>query len=308
MLEGVVVKAINIWYHVHTAAGVIPCRPRGRLQVAGPSGDGGGPVGRERRTVLVGDRVRIRKEPDGTGVILEVLPRSTELLRPPIANVDQVLLVAGCAQPPLNLDLVDRVLVLAAWEGLDAVIAFNKVDLLSSEERSAVRQVADTYCRAGYRAFLTSAVTGEGVEGLRGALVGRITVLAGASGVGKSSLLNAAFPGLTLKTGAVSAKAGRGRHTTRHVELLPIPDGGGWVADAPGFTRLEVAAIPQDALGGCFPEIAVRAGGCRFPDCLHRDEPGCAVREGVARGEVDAGRYGRYRVFLEEVRAADPYR
>lgn len=307
MRDGVVVKALNIWYLVQTEEGVVPCRPRGRLNIAARPGAGRQRERREGRTVLVGDRVRIRPEPDGTGVIHEVLPRTSELVRPPVANVDQVLLVAGCRQPAPNLDLVDRVLVLAAWEGVDAVIAFNKADLLPAGGRAEVEGIAKVYGRAGYRVLLTSAVTGEGVDALRQELAGRITVLAGESGVGKSSLLNAAYPGMTLRTGAVSHKAGRGRHTTRHVELLGIP-GGGWVADAPGFTRLEVTAIPPDALGGCFPEIAALSGGCRFPDCLHREEPGCAVREAVARGEVDRGRYGRYRVFLEEIRAADPYR
>lgn len=304
------IKAYNIWYDVDTAEGVVACRPRGRLQLKAGAASPGGGAGRER-LILVGDRVRVERQPDGTGAIIDVLPRRSQLVRPPVANVDQVLVVASCLQPPLDLEFVDRVLALVAWEGLAAIIALNKADLLAGGDRPRVEGAAAVYRRAGYPVFVTSATTGEGVAGLREALEGRITVLAGESGVGKSSLLNAIFSGLRLRTGKVSAKAGRGRHTTRHVELLPIAAGAGapgWVADAPGFTRLDLTAIPAGELASCFPDLAAHGHGCRFPDCRHDEEPGCAVRQAVADGLADRGRYARYRAFLAEIRGGESRR
>lgn len=313
LLEGIVIKAVNIWYDVHTAAGVIHSRPLGRLKLrreaAGVAGEGAGGAA---PAVLVGDRVRCRRLPDGTGAIEEVLPRRTVLVRPPIANADQVLVVFTAARFGPDLDFVDRILVLAAHEGLDAVLVLNKIDLVPADDRARMEDVARVYSAAGYPFHLTSALTGVGVAALVPHLHGRVTVLAGRSGVGKSSLLNAVAPGLSLRTGAVSRRGDRGHHTTRHVELLPLPcpEGGaaGWVADAPGFSRLDLAAIPQEELAACFPELADCSERCRFRGCLHEREPGCAVAAAVRDGTVDAGRYARYTAFLAEVRGRDSRR
>ncbi len=313
MTQGLIVKAFNIWYRVALPGGLTAdCRPRGRLQppAGRPEEAGRRPERRSgrgdpdrSRVLLVGDRVGVTLQPDGTGVIEEVLPRRSELLRPPVANVDQVLVVFTSVEPPWNSDLLDRILVQAEREGLSAVLALNKVDLLSTKAREDAEARVAVYRSAGYPCILTSALTGEGVEALRPYLRERITVVAGQSGVGKSCLLNALRPGLTLRTGAVSTKAGRGRHTTRHVELLPLD--GGWVADAPGFSRLDLSYIPGEDLAGCFPEIVREAAGCRFRGCLHVHEPGCAVRRAAGAGAIHPDRYSRYTSFLAEIRARE---
>lgn len=316
MEEGLIVKAFNVWYQVMLPGGrAVNCRPRGRLRPAAagrrrdavgrdPGGRGGDDD--RSRALLVGDRVRFTRSSADTGVIEEVLPRRTEFLRPPLANADQVLLVFTYANPPLHLDLVDRILVQAEKEGMAAVLALNKADLIGPEAlRDATDRLA-VYRAAGYPCALTSALTGEGIETLRPHLRGRITVLAGQSGVGKSSLLNAMAPGLTLRTGAVGAGAGRGRHTTRHVELLPLDDG--WVADAPGFSRLDLSSVAAANLAACFPEVARAAVGCRFRGCLHVREPHCAVRRAVETGAVHPDRYDRYVSFLAEIRERDALR
>lgn len=315
MLDGVIVQALNIWYRVATPEGVLSCRPRGRLKRGGEAGRG----------LLVGDRVRCLRLPDGGGRIEEVLPRRNRLIRPPVANVDQVLVVFTLHDPPLNLELVDRILVRAAHEGLAAVLALNKADLWTDGDREEAARLAALYAEAGYPCFRVSAASGEGIAALRARLGGgRVTVVAGPSGAGKSSLLNALDPRLGLRTGPVGDKAGRGRHTTRHVALLPLggtvpgaggggPDGAGpspaaapegWVADAPGFSRVDLADLRPRDLAAAFPELAAREGGCRFQGCLHHREPGCAVTAAVAAGAIDARRHGRYLKFLEEVLAA----
>lgn len=293
MLDGLIVKALNIWYHVATPEGVLACRPRGRLRRGGEAG----------QALLVGDRVRCLRLPDGSGRIEAVLPRRNRLARPPVANVDQVLLVFTLFDPPLNLELVDRILVLAAREGLSAVLALNKADLWTDGDREEAARLTALYGKPGYPCFHVSARSGEGIAALRAQLGGgRVTVLAGPSGAGKSSLLNALDAGLGLRTGALSDKAGRGRHTTRHVELLPL--GSGWVADAPGFSRVDLEGLSPRDLARAFPDLAAWEGGCRFQGCLHHREPGCAVTAAVAAGAIDARRHARYVKFLEEVQAA----
>ncbi|MBX6378568.1 MAG: ribosome small subunit-dependent GTPase A, partial [Clostridia bacterium] len=238
------------------------CRVRGRLRAEG------GPV--------AGDRVRFRVTGPGEGVVEEVLPRRVLLVRPAVANVDQVLVVTTWCEPPLNRQLLDRILVLAEARELGTVLAWNKVDLVGQRERPALDAVAEVYRRAGYPVLFTSALTGEGIDGLKEQLAGHVTVLAGLSGVGKSSLLNALFPGLARRTGTLSPKGERGRHTTRQAELLPLAQG--WVVDTPGFSRLDLDEVDERMLPYLFPDL-VAAGSCRLPDCRHRVEPGCAVRE-----------------------------
>lgn len=314
VLDGLVIKAVNIWYDVQTADGVIHSQPRGRLKLRR---DGAGAAGGGGSAILVGDRVRCRRLADGTGVIEEILPRRNMLIRPSVANVDQVLVVFTASRSGPDLEFIDRILVLAAHEGLLALLALNKIDLVSADTHAPLEDVARVYRRAGYPFYLSSALTGEGVDELASHLRGRVTVVAGQSGVGKSSLLNAIAPGLSLRTGTVSVRGDRGRHTTRHVELLPMsdpaPDGAGddpsgWVADAPGFSRLDLNPIPRDHLAALFPELAVWSEQCRFRGCLHEREPGCAVAGAVREGAVDAGRYNRYLGFLAEIREWDAHR
>ncbi|NPV52900.1 MAG: ribosome small subunit-dependent GTPase A [Firmicutes bacterium] len=279
-----VVKAYGGYFYVRAGDRVIECTVRGRLK-------------KDKREVLVGDVVRFSGVGDRRGVIEEVLPRKTRLLRPPIANVDQAVIVSAVSNPEPDFGLIDRLLVLAECESLEILVCFNKVDLVT---RYRADKVVRPYRAAGYRVLKTSAKTGAGVRRLSRALAGRISVFAGASGVGKSALLNAVQPGFRLKTGEISQKLERGRHTTRHVELLEL-DSGGLVADAPGFSRLSLSGITPEELSSLFPEIQRFTGQCKFTGCVHDREPWCAVKEAVTRGEICEDRYNHYLDFLREV-------
>lgn len=246
--------------------------------------------------VLVGDRVRITPIGRQEGVVEEILPRRNCLARPPVANVDYVTIVIAFVQPAPNWKLCDRMLLNVEYAGLKAIVCLNKVDLV---EAAAFTPFIETYQQL-YPAVITSARTGRGMAELAALLAGKVVVLAGASGVGKSSLLNALAPGLALKTGEVSAKIGRGRHTTRYVELLELANET-MVVDTPGFTRLFLPEIEAAELDGYFPELTEAASRCRFHSCLHYQEPGCAVRDAVATGKIAAFRYEHYLAFLQEL-------
>lgn len=291
-------KAYNEWFDVAldlTAGAVpaadspiLPCRPRGRLRSRG---------------LFVGDRVLVAPLPDGEGSIEEVYPRATELARPPVANADRVFIVMAWRRPDFLPELLDRILVQAWAASIEPVIVLNKSDLAKdAADRRALTSWRERYARAGYEAHLTSALTGEGADAVvRRLRSAGLAILAGPSGAGKSRILSRAEPGLQLRSESVSAKTGRGRHTTRHPQLLPV--GRGWAADTPGFSRLALPRVEPRELAAAFPEFAPYEGRCRFADCIHRAEPGCAVREAVTAGLVDAGRHARYVQFLAEAEA-----
>ncbi|HVB09319.1 MAG TPA: ribosome small subunit-dependent GTPase A [Bacillota bacterium] len=293
-------KAWSDWYDVETPIGRLRCQPRGRLRLTwqvkqGPrakltEGE------RALNAILVGDEVHVRLRPDGEGAIEAILPRRSALSRPLIANVDRVLVIATWTSPPWNGELVDRLLILAAAHGCEGWLVLNKVDELDDPEADARLQV---YADAGYRVWRVSAACGDGMDELGAALSEGVSVLAGASGAGKSRLLGALVPdrAASLRTGEVSPRLLRGRHTTRHVELLRVP-AGGFVADTPGFSRVDLTHIEKADLGAFFPEFAALSPTCRFRGCLHRGEPGCAVA-----GAVDPERLRHYRLFLTEVEA-----
>lgn len=265
----------------------VPCAARGNVK-------------RREEGVAVGDRVRILRQ-NGTGVVEEVLPRRTYLVRPTVANVDQAIVVAAAAQPDPNPYLLDRLLVMSEYAGLDAVVCINKADLVTREECESLLRL---YSDIGYKTILASARTGLGLEALSAALAGKTSVFAGPSGVGKSALLNMVQPGHDLVEGEISEKIGRGRHTTREVRLIPL-DVGGFVADTPGFSSLDITSISPRELAHVFPEISRLASECKFVGCFHDKEPDCAVKEAVERGVVDPGRYAHYLSFLEELREAE---
>ncbi len=283
MKEGIIVKGYGGFFFVLSDGEIWRCRGSGRLRY-------------EEQHLLAGDHVQFEPLGADEGVIKKVLPRRNMLIRPPVANVDQAIIVFSLAQPEPDLILLDRLLVLCGYEGIDAVICFNKIDLVSSETAS---DFAGIYQKLGYPTVLTSATLGEGIEDLRKLLKDKISVFAGPSGVGKSSLLNSLEPGLSLKTGEVSRKLRRGRHTTRHVELLSV--GGGLVADTPGFSNLELPQMKSTELGLYFPEIRELTAGCRFSDCLHLGEPDCMVKKALADGSLIASRYQNYLKLLSEI-------
>ncbi|MCL5047092.1 MAG: ribosome small subunit-dependent GTPase A [Actinobacteria bacterium] len=291
MLDGRVIRSHGQIYYVLVGERLLECRQRGRFRL-------------EKRRVLAGDRVKVTPLGKDSGVIEEILPRVTALTRPPVANVDQAVVVFTARSPELNLPLLDRFLVLVEAAGLDVVLCLNKVDLLEPGRADAV---LGPYRAVGYRAVGTSALTGEGVDDLRPLLSGKVSVLAGQSGVGKSRLLNALVPGADLRTGELSSIQ-RGTHTTRHVELLEVGSGetGGLVADSPGFSFLELNHIEKGELASLFPEMRELGPDCRFSGCLHYQEPDCVVKEAVEEGRIAAARYEHYRQFLAEILERPP--
>lgn len=298
MRDGLIVKALSGFYYVQPESGgdVVACRARGLFKKQGLA-------------PLVGDRVRYEAKEDdsGDGTVVELLPRTTELVRPPIANVDTALIVFAVTRPDINRSLLDKFLALSELAGLRSILCLTKADLLDSPGAGAaalkveIQRLQAVYEKIGYPVFLTSVRDDHGAEQLLKALDGRITVIAGQSGVGKSSLLNRLAPGLTLETNDISEKLGRGKHTTRHVELFRIGERG-LLADTPGFSQLEFPEMEAEQLTFAFPEFAELSAGCKFRGCLHLSEPGCRVTDAVSSGDADADRYAHYAAFAVEIR------
>lgn len=281
MEEYRIIKALSGFYYVQTEDVVVECRARGRFR-------------RQDQSPLVGDFVRITRQGD-KGVLEALLPRKNAFIRPAVANIDQLVVLASCAIPVTEPFLIDRVLAIAQLQNVPALVIVNKDDLAPAQP------LAEIYRRAGVPVLVTSAETGEGIEALREALAGKLSCLTGNSGVGKSSLLNRACPQLQLPVGEVSEKLGRGRHTTRHIELYSLGSNT-FVADTPGFSAFDterVELVHKEQLQYAFPEFAPYLGHCQFPDCAHRKEPGCAVRKALAEGEIGQTRYDSYERLYE---------
>lgn len=286
MVEGIIIKGIGGFYYVKTEEDIIECRARGLFR-------------EENLTPLIGDRVLIRiNHEDNTGYIEKIFPRKTQLLRPPVANVTQVIIVMSIKKPIINTWLLDKFLVMAEKEGLNILICINKLDL----DPNKAKEIMDMYMEIGYDVIGTSTKTKLGIDKLRESLNNNISVFAGPSGVGKSSLLNSINNDFELKTGDVSAKTKRGRHTTRHVELLEL-DKTAYVLDTPGFGSLNLSFIEDEIeLRYYFIEIRKYGLDCRFISCLHENEPDCAVKKQVELGNIPETRYKSYLDFLQEIR------
>jgi ribosome biogenesis GTPase / thiamine phosphate phosphatase len=291
MPEGKIVKALSGFYYVLHKEKLIQCRGRGIFR-------------KNKVTPLVGDEVVFQAENDLEGYILEVKDRKNELVRPPIANVDQAILVFSAAQPDFSTVLLDRFLVLVEFNHIQPLICITKMDLTNNEQSQAILKYAEQYKTAGYEVILTSSETETGIEELNPHLDHKISVFAGQSGVGKSSLLNVLRPDLELKTNDISTHLGRGKHTTRHVELISI--GNGLVADTPGFSSLEFTNIETEDLTSCFPEIQKASDNCKFRGCLHVSEPKCGVKQAVDDKEIPVYRYQHYLDFLQEIKERKP--
>ncbi len=256
--------------------------------------------------VVIGDRVKVRERDDGVGVVEEILPRANELVRGAAggshyldiiaSNLDLLVAVHSFVDPDLVAARLDRFILIGESAEIPVVVCLNKVDLISAP---LAREVAAPYGAAGYETLITSTKTGEGMDALRSALVGRTSVLAGPSGVGKSSLLNSIQPGLRLRTAEISESTGKGRHTTTTAELLEL-EAGGWVADTPGLRELAIREVDAINLDNLFPEFRPFLGGCRFSDCSHLEESGCRITAAVDEGKIAAIRYDSYcRVFQQ---------
>ena len=283
--EGRVIKAYNSFFYVQTDAELVSCKLRGKFK-------------KTRRSVGVvpGDKVLIGRLPDGTGVIEEQLPRLSFLKRPAVANVTQVILTFAAAQPDLHPLLLNRFLVLAEWSGVKKIrICVNKTDLYTGD----IAKFLHLYEAAGYDVLRVSAQEQTGMETLRAALQGEVTVFAGPSGVGKSSLLNVIDAKLQLLTGSVSDKIKRGRHTTRVAELLPF--GAGFIVDTPGFSAMDLGEIDLSELAGFFPEFRPYLADCRFAPCSHTHEPDCGIKAALAKDKIAAERYEAYTAIYQEI-------
>ena len=285
MTEGIIIKALSGFYYVETPEGLIACKARGKFRLDGTS-------------PLVGDRVRLLPDKDGGGRIEEVLERKNFFIRPAVANIDALVFIAANVNPVTDPFLIDRVAVIAHEANCELIVCVNKIDLDKGDDLYGI------YCSAGYRVIRTSAETGEGTADLLEALRGKVCAFTGNSGVGKSSILNVLLPGAAIPTDTVSEHLGRGRHTTRHVELYPLGEGT-FVADTPGFASFEIRmmqSIAKEQLQYDFPEFAPYIGKCRFPDCAHLKEPDCAVRHALEEGKIGTSRYASY-VRLYELTA-----
>ena len=277
MKEGRIVKALSGFYYVQTGDGLLECKARGRFRVDGTS-------------PLVGDRVRCSLDANGKGRIDQVLERRNWFVRPAVANIDALVFVAANTNPVTDPFLVDRVSVIAEDADCELIICINKSDVDAGDS------LYEIFNLAGFPVIRTSAETGEGIEELRRALNGKVCAFTGNSGVGKSSILNRLSPGLRLPTAEVSEKLGRGKHTTRHVELFPLGEDT-WLADTPGFASFELEMmkiIPKEELQYDFRDFAPYQGRCRFQDCTHRKEPDCAVTAAVREGKISDSRYQSY--------------
>ncbi len=273
---GRIVRSLSGFYDVQLPGGVVSCRGRGVLR-------------RQHITPLTGDLVEITVE-RGKGMVEAVLPRQNSFIRPAVANVDALVIFAANVNPVTEPFLIDRVAAIAGNQNVQSVLCVNKCDL------DPAKRLREIYERAGFQVFAVSAVTGEGLEPLRAFLRGKLTAFTGNTGVGKSSILNALCPALALPTGEVSEKLGRGRHTTRHVELYAL-DESTYVMDTPGFASFDtdqMDVILKENLQYAFPDFAPYIGRCQFADCSHRQEPGCAIRAAVENGRLEPTRYDSY--------------
>lgn len=291
MPTGQIRKALSGFYYVYDNGKVVQCRGRGVFRNRGES-------------PLVGDFVDYTVEGNNDGTITVIHERKNNLVRPPIANIDQAILVFSIKEPDFNTILLDRFLVVLESFHIEPIICLTKSDLMDNELETQIREYMNDYEKIGYQLFMTYKDDPAFDEKITPFLEGKTTVLAGQSGVGKSTLLNTILPSLDLKTGIISNALGRGKHTTRHVELIEVC--GGLLADTPGFSSFEFDLMEKEELYRCFPEFVAKQNDCKFRECMHVKEPKCAVKEAVDTGEIKAYRYKHYLQFLEEIMDRKP--
>ena len=283
--NGLVLKCIGGFYYVEAADAVYECRARGIFR-------------KREMTPLAGDHVRFTPQEGGTGSLDAVESRRNFLVRPPVANVDCLLVVAAVTDPAPHLLVLDKMIAIAEYKGIEPVVVVNKCDLGSTQA------LEEIYRKAGLQVIALSAGKGQGIDELRTHIAGKVSVLTGNSGVGKSSLLNRIDPALQLETGEISRKLGRGRHTTRVACLYPLA-GGGYIVDTPGFSSLDMEKaerIPKEELAGCFREFGALAGRCKYASCTHVKEDGCAVLAAVERGAIAPSRQESYAAMYNDAK------
>ena len=282
-MQGIIFKALSGFYYVGSDEGPVECKARGRFRL-------------EKNTPLVGDRVEYDPTDPGKGYLTAILPRKNAFSRPSVANLDKMVIVASAAIPVTAPFLIDRMTVTALKNNCEAVICINKCDL------DPAKRLYDIYSSTGFKTIRTSAETGEGVFELLETIRGVMSAFTGNSGVGKSSILNFIYPDFHISIAEVSSKLGRGRHTTRHVELFTLPDGA-IVADTPGFSAFDTdKPVPKEDLQDLFPEFEPYIGECRFTDCAHIKEPGCAILEALDAKKLQKSRHDSYVKLYREAK------
>lgn len=292
-MTGKIIKGIAGFYYVHVEGkGIYECRAKGIFR-------------NEKIKPLVGDNVEMEvlDEKDMEGSILRILPRSSTLIRPAVANVDQAMIIFAIVKPNPNFNLLDRFLIRMERQHLPTVICFNKQDIASPEEKEALRKAYET---CGYRVLFISALENEGLEQVKGILAGKTTTVAGPSGVGKSSLINQLAPAANMATGEISAKIERGRHTTRHSEIIALGEET-YIVDTPGFTSLGISEITKEELGQYYPEFVQYEPYCKFSGCAHITEPSCGIKDAVADGRISKVRYENYKELYRELKEIKRY-
>ena len=292
-MQGKIIKGIAGFYYVHVAgSGIYECKAKGIFR-------------KENKKPLVGDNVEIDvlDEKDMEGSLVRILPRKNELIRPAVANIDQALVVFAVTKPRPHFNLLDRFLVMMESRHIPAVLCFNKTDIAKDPELAELKEI---YSGCGYPLLFTSAKKEQNIQELKGLLRGKTTAVAGPSGVGKSSLINLLQSDVKMETGSISSKIGRGKHTTRHSELIVLEEDS-YIMDTPGFSSLYVNELEKEELKHCFPEFAPLEGQCRFNGCDHIHEPGCAVKEAVEAGKIHRMRYEDYTVLYRELQERKRY-
>ncbi len=292
-MQGKIVKGISGFYYVHVVeSGIYECKAKGVFR-------------NQKIKPLVGDDVEIAvlDEREKKGNIEAILPRKNALVRPAVANIDLALIIFAAAKPQPNFNLLDRFLVMMDYQEVPVTICFNKVDLVTEEERERLSEI---YASCGYPLLFVSAKENRGIEELHRILDGRTAAVAGPSGVGKSSLVNILQPNVQMETGGISRKIERGKHTTRHSEIIPI-EGNTYIMDTPGFSTLDIPGLEKEDLQQFYPEFAVFEPYCRFKGCSHISEPDCGVKDALEEGRISQIRYENYRLLYEELKNIKKY-
>lgn len=282
-MQGTIVKGIAGFYYIKTDEGIIECKARGKFR-------------HDELTPMVGDIVEITVKNE-KGVIDKIHERSNKLIRPAVSNVTQALVVFALKNPEINEDLLNKFLITCEFNNLKVVVCFNKLDLASNEETN---EIVDMIKSTGYEVLFIKAKEGYGIDQIKEKLKNNITVFCGPSGVGKSTILNTIAGRELMETGEISERLRRGKHTTRHSELIDVGDG--FVVDTPGFSSMDIDFISKEELENCFPEFQEYIGNCKFTGCVHYKEPNCAIKNAVENSEINVKRYEFYVKILEEIK------